>query len=1038
MGQKYAIEITVNDDADFGYYFVLANNYSEGTCFYDGIEDTTHDLNMEISGFDFSTSYETVFDGYRKNVGSTQLYWGNRVGTSFIATVNFIKRVSIDVCGTNKMRLSLYEFGTATSPKGNKIFEQSNIVVVNCSETVLELSKYVPLIIGKKYYFEYNFVDASGNDMTTANVPAYVNTDMASTSTYTYSEFSSTYCYQTATNAYTKIDVPLRMTIKGIRTGAPFLGYFTGLNTFGFTPKPEDLIGLTTDMNSQFANHIFPNGASWVRHDIFLENTITSLFQPGAQKWDYLVKKIEANGEGGLVAILQPVDFGSNWASWNDKNFYKYANDFATAAQRFAARYKGKHIIYEILNEPYYNQSKIGGISTERMADLVYIVNKKIKEADPNALTAFHYSSMLDVGGSDQILAYGTSNHVDFHSYHGYFKQLPEEDYDDFLFTRKVKMAKYSKSNTSPFLFCSEKGFGETADRPKELSLLTILNIAPTYDGNREEAYSAKTFSQTFVVDNTNNGSGVPSVFRFKFGLFNSAYTYTLSLTKINSPSASVFNININGTDFVNGDYGDKKVVIHPDVYLNSGLNMQGCILASGLYKLTIGALNNGVPVQFNMTLNKGGTATLFDGYTGYTGGEVSVTAGGSSGNYSGTLSSNTIFYDMPVLIEKYMFNNWESFTYDVYRAGINAEAIFGKAVGQVMKFNTSYPRQIWVNVGSNSNVSMAIYKYNNTTNPKGAQLAGGIQCFENNQYGFAKFSITDIIGLDPKALYYLEFTINSTYTNTIGLYRSKYDEFMENYIDGDDKKPREAFYNSFIYDGTNYSIALKDLNMKIITASANDAVYNVPSISCDNTDKLCNAEKETAIYMARQALNSMRENTKGTIAYKHYESDNTWSMNDFYGLIKFPVNQVDPASSHKPIWKGLQNIHDFFAKAYREPDFEIQVDVDEGGKPNIFSYVARVEEVTGDLLLAVWLKTPASYINYKCKVTLLTSTYYNTASGTPYPLTTTLKKGILNPQVTVTSSQAQYAQYTQLWNFNYSGGIGIGAEPVFIRIHKQ
>ena len=109
------------------------------------------------------------------------------------------------------------------------------------------------------------------------------------------------------------------------------------------------------------------------------------------------------------------------WASGSaDRNTPRRASDFASFAQRLAARFRGKVAGYEVWNEQNYERFWSGGPDPEEYTRLLRAAYPAIKSADPAAKVVFGGMSGNDYGYLEQAYAAGAEDHFDVLATHPY------------------------------------------------------------------------------------------------------------------------------------------------------------------------------------------------------------------------------------------------------------------------------------------------------------------------------------------------------------------------------------------------------------------------------------------------------------------------------------------------------------------------------------------------------------------------------------------------------------------------------------------
>jgi hypothetical protein len=134
---------------------------------------------------------------------------------------------------------------------------------------------------------------------------------------------------------------------------------------------------------------------------------------------------------------------------------------FAAWAKAFAARYKGKGIIWEIWNEPNYG-FWLPGSNPKDYTLLVKEASKAIREADPEAMIIGPATAYIDPGFIDQACQNGLLNYVDAISVHPYrgSNMPPETAEPDYKPAREV-IDRYAPKGTQIPMFSGEWGYSQ-------------------------------------------------------------------------------------------------------------------------------------------------------------------------------------------------------------------------------------------------------------------------------------------------------------------------------------------------------------------------------------------------------------------------------------------------------------------------------------------------------------------------------------------------------------------------------------------------
>lgn len=445
VGKKYYIEFKPITNTSLHVYGWISDVYQKGNSFFNGqIRGNGQDLNVQIFGIEPNITFEKVYAVQTGGSNASPVN-GSRIGQVFKASTHYLTSFTANGCNTGAVNLNLYEYsGSVAAPRGKLITTLNNTTFNNCGITYIQLVSPLKVDFGKDYYVE--FTRPTDGQVFNLYVSTSINYDV------TKNNYPYGYTISYNSGAYTQITSGrLNMTVKGFCGGLPWMGHGGGLNQSSGSLEnsqgyPEYMCRNIEDMNTI--------GAYWLRQDVYLD---TDNFNRDA--WDIFFNQSEQRNQGGIVAILKPGDHAATWNWVNTEDFNKDANDMADRAKALAERYKGYHIIWEIMNEPNEcNDAYSGCIYMDKYADLVRIISKKIKEADPNAWVGAGSLSHYSYWMSDKTLDKGMGNDIDFYTYHPYWQPFPEINGLCWSMSRKYKFTSLSTTNTRPIMLSSEFG----------------------------------------------------------------------------------------------------------------------------------------------------------------------------------------------------------------------------------------------------------------------------------------------------------------------------------------------------------------------------------------------------------------------------------------------------------------------------------------------------------------------------------------------------------------------------------------------------
>lgn len=225
---------------------------------------------------------------------------------------------------------------------------------------------------------------------------------------------------------------------------------------------------------------IKPLGVQWIRLDINWDNVETG--KRGNYDWSDVDKNINYYLDRGFK-VLAILGAGAHPLYENDR---KDKDLVTTAIAKYmgatAAHYKGKGILWEILNEPktfpngdYWNNPATYAMVARKGA-------KAIKKADPKAIVAAMSLAWMDRDFASCILKNGllSDGTIDIISYHGYHRNniLPESGLAEDVTWLRDQIKLYAPKGKKVTVIDSERGYEiDPANSPKDWSFARNITI---------------------------------------------------------------------------------------------------------------------------------------------------------------------------------------------------------------------------------------------------------------------------------------------------------------------------------------------------------------------------------------------------------------------------------------------------------------------------------------------------------------------------------------------------------------------------------
>lgn len=501
VGKKYYVEFTNPEDI---YLEVIGWNediYTQGNAYINGFKrENGQDLSIEIKGIEPNVVDEKV---YAVQTSPYDQSWNTnalKIGQVFKATTHYLTSVTANSCLLNaNLNFNLYEYsGATTNPKGKLIYTKNNVPISYCGITQIYFDQPIWVKFGTDYYIEFS------NSIGTNTINMYGS--RAANYDYTTYKRKYPYGYTLMTNggAYSQINEGrLNSTITGFCGGQKFMGYGFGINAEGIERNPTN----GDPSNDYFCNALKDYediGAYWSRSQLVLTTDVTN-----SDRIDAYLNKTEARNAGGVVVILKPgLGTDDDKYYWNvddfdstgllersRKTFYRDAFEMAEKAKILAERYKGYHIIWEVLNEA-------GGstISMNQYVELLKIVGNAMRSVDPNVWLGAGSIPYLYYTDSDLQIENEMGNFVDFYFYHPYFEPTPERNILNWTTSRRLKFTQKSTNNKKPTLFSSEYGiYKDSCDVSQGVkSEYYIYNVKET--GSNVQISTTQKVGQTFRI----------------------------------------------------------------------------------------------------------------------------------------------------------------------------------------------------------------------------------------------------------------------------------------------------------------------------------------------------------------------------------------------------------------------------------------------------------------------------------------------------------------------------------------------------------
>lgn len=518
VGKKYYVEITKQSTEEnlislpgnlktgVHVYASLVNGYLNGDMYVDGVKDMNGDLFMTITGFDPNAKTETMVNTMDYD-DAGWLAWYPVVGQTFKATTSYLMSVGSNFCQPNMVVLNVYKYsGNMNNPKGNLLAGPINVSTSGCGIFKGRLASPIPLVIGEDYYVEFS--------STSGNISIYGKPANAFDQKYFYGKTFFNDALD-ATYILSTMPGPSNFNIEGLNTGMPYIGWGVGINPhmelYNYRGKtdsqmaPSNTLTLKQQIKNTFGTEVRNKttafvqiGAQWTRFSVGLDDWFPLVdCWPADTFFNYF--NLRYSSGGGNVWNLgfagdDPETFTTmkgkqvyNWA--NSNRFYGLANDFADKAAFLAERYKGFPIIWEVLNEPFPDDNFNKGpfakefscINPRQYDYLVKLVSDKIKKVDPTALVAAGAYGWYNNTYSDNPNL-NIGDYIDLYSFHGYFNGNPESGIDNWLYSRKQRMAMLTKSRSIPSMMMSEFGTGQYAwntiyDSPSDPAKVFKYNV---------------------------------------------------------------------------------------------------------------------------------------------------------------------------------------------------------------------------------------------------------------------------------------------------------------------------------------------------------------------------------------------------------------------------------------------------------------------------------------------------------------------------------------------------------------------------------
>lgn len=481
VGKKYYVEIVHETAPNIHVYGTKLEQYSQGNS-YLSRAPFTGDLNIIINGSDYTTGNQAIFSEWQQGTDAWNVNTPS-AGQLFTATTSYLTDITCNAAGTGSLKFDIYEYsGNDAAPEGIKVGGSAQQPIASFAATKGIFSQPVPLVIGKMYYAKISadqpFTIYGGKNKI---LYPYDAAEAASNASYDYKTFLGGQRF-----TYANHNVNLNIVINGLSTGGQYLNNPLGASVYFNGP---DVV--------QF-DQVQALNISWIRRDFMLD-------EPGIIQDDALIARSQAQLNGGVVGIL-------NWANRHElENNLAKRTIFINEAAELAKRYKGRHVIWEILNEPHEG-SDPAGIFTENYRDLVIEVATAMRAQDTNVWIGAGSLSHFCYWCSNRTINQAFADAIDFYTYHPYHQTLPEKGAADWTLTRRMRMAKVASKGVIPQLFASEYGVQDSKTAYQYKVAADGVDAFNTTANSFGQLFYANSESIRSIAINTGSISGIANM----------------------------------------------------------------------------------------------------------------------------------------------------------------------------------------------------------------------------------------------------------------------------------------------------------------------------------------------------------------------------------------------------------------------------------------------------------------------------------------------------------------------------------------------
>ncbi|HKP98195.1 MAG TPA: hypothetical protein VJ385_20865 [Fibrobacteria bacterium] len=401
---------------------------------------------LRLTGFDPMADGEPVFRA-RSTGKAAWKTAATSAGQSFIATTPFLISAATDFGPPGTAIFRLYRFsGDSSRPRGESLGAACSTQVAADGNAFCFWKEPIPTSLGKAHYLEVTR-SGGGRFQASGGIRAGPNPGEAYLDGKRYSPEGASAC--------------LNLRLRGLMTGASYLGFGNGLNA----PNLRSALSRW--------EWVERTGSTWVREQ-FIREDFTA--DPGA--FERLSQRVDGEGRGGVIGIIKSNIRKLEGDGTKEFLTGNYVADLSDFAGLLAERFRGRHIVWEILNEPealfvhdplrkaadtpasYGSEDRLENKPGE-YAKIVAACAAKMRAKDPGVIVAAGVVSSLAGRYPEEQIALGIGDAIDFYSFHPYGESTPEKRLEGWALRMRVLFSLRAETTgirRRPQLLASEYG----------------------------------------------------------------------------------------------------------------------------------------------------------------------------------------------------------------------------------------------------------------------------------------------------------------------------------------------------------------------------------------------------------------------------------------------------------------------------------------------------------------------------------------------------------------------------------------------------